>query len=253
MFADTQPASLDPLGSGDAFAQFRVDDPFEIRMLLKSVMDRNALVNLSGSDGSAYTTTLWTVDATQRKLAFSTDANSSALQRVVEADEAVAVCYLDQVKIQFDITDRVQVHGHQASVLQCSLPREVYRFQRRNAYRVRTIERSSPTVSFRHPAMPEMTLQLRVLDVSVGGCALFMPNDLPMMAPGGVINDARIELDETTAFRSSLIVHHVSAIQPNAKGVRLGCELLKLDSGATRDLQLYIDQTQKRRRLMALD
>jgi flagellar brake protein len=123
MFADTQPASLDPLGSGDAFAQFRVDDPFEIRTLLKSVMDRNALINLSGSDGSAYTTTLWTVDATQRKLAFSTDANSTAMQRVVEAEEAVAVAYLDQVKIQFDIADRVLVHGHQASVLQCRLPR----------------------------------------------------------------------------------------------------------------------------------
>jgi c-di-GMP-binding flagellar brake protein YcgR len=101
--------------------------------------------------------------------------------------------------------------------------------------------------------MPEMMLQLRVLDVSVGGCALFMPNDLPMMTQGGLINDARIELDESTAFRSSLIVHHVSDIQPNAKGVRLGCELLKLDASATRDLQLYIDQTQKRRRMMALD
>jgi hypothetical protein len=45
-------------------------------------------------------------------------------------------------------------------------------------------------------------------------------------------------------------VHHISSIQPNARGVRLGCELLKLDGHAERSLQRYIDQTQKRRRLL---
>ena len=95
-----------------------------------------------------------------------------------------------------------------------------------------------------------MTLELRVLDVSVGGCALFMPSDVPMVEPGVQINDCILELDASTLLRGSLTVHHVTSIQPDSRGVRLGCELLNLDPEAVRSLQRYIDLTQRRRRMM---
>jgi flagellar brake protein len=253
MTTDTQPAALDASGAPGALDDFRVADPVEVKALLKSLMDRSVIVNLSGSDGSAYSTTLWTIDSAQRRIGFSADMMVPAVQRLVEADEAVAVGYLDQVKLQFDVTDRVLVHGRQHCVLQAALPSELFRFQRRNAYRVRTLERSAPTARFRHPAIPEMVLELRLLDVSVGGCALFMPADMPMFEPGTHINDCVIELDAATLLRGTLVVHHVTSIQPQARGVRLGCQLLNLDPDATRAMQRYIDQTQKRRRMMSLD
>lgn len=253
MHSDTQPAALDASGQPGSNESFRVSDPVEVKTLLKSLMDRGVTINLNGSDGSAYSTTLWSIDAAQGKIAFTADLMAPAVHRLVEADEAVAVGYLDQIKLQFDVVDRMLVHGRQHCVLQAALPREVFRFQRRNAFRVRTIERSSPMARFRHPAIPEMTLELRVLDVSVGGCALFMPADLPMFEPGVQINDCVIELDAGTMLRGSLVVHHVTSIQPDARGVRLGCELLQLDPDAKRALQRYIDQTQKRRRMMSLD
>lgn len=253
MYSDTRPASLDAHGDPTAFDAFRVREAAEVKSLLRALMDRSATINLNGSDGSAYATTLWTIDGGQGKLAFTADMMAPALHRLVEADEAVAVGYLDQIKLQFDVTDRMLVHGRQACVLQAALPRELFRFQRRSAYRVRTLERSAPTAHFRHPAIPEITLELRVLDLSVGGCALFMPADLPMVEPGIEINDCTIELDAGTLLRGTLLVHHVTSIQPEARGVRLGCELLNLQPEATRLLQRYIDQTQKRRRMMSLD
>jgi c-di-GMP-binding flagellar brake protein YcgR len=39
----------------------------------------------------------------------------------------------------------------------------------------------------------------------------------------------------------------------STSGMRLGCEFLALDAGTERSLQRYIDQTQKRRRLLSLD
>ena len=60
----------------------------------------------------------------------------------------------------------------------------MFRFQRRNTFRVRTIERTSPTAPFRHPAIPDMALALRVLDVSIGGCALLLPANVPALQPG---------------------------------------------------------------------
>ncbi|MBT9598377.1 MAG: flagellar brake protein [Vitreoscilla sp.] len=253
MYSDTQPAALDALGNPGAFDEFRVSDPVERKALLTALMDRGITINLSGSDGSAFATMLWTIDAGQGKIAFTADLMEPAVHRLVEAEEATAVGYLDQIKLQFDVSDRMLVHGRQACVLQAALPREIYRFQRRNAYRVRTLERSAPTARFRHPQIPDMSLELRVLDVSVGGCALFMPADMPPVEPGVCINDTAIELDAGTMLRGSLVVHHVTSIQPQARGVRLGCELLNLSAEGTRLLQRYIDQTQKRRRMLSLD
>ena len=249
MFEDTRPAPLDSMGSDE----FRVDDAGEIRALLKALMDQVVPVNLSASDGSAYTTTLWTVDGATGRVSFTADMAMPALQDIVEADECVAVAYLDRVKLQFDVTDLMLVQGHKASVLQARLPREVFRFQRRNTYRVRTIERTSPTASFRHPAIPEMSVSLRVLDVSIGGCALLQPANVPSLEPGALIKGVRLSLDGDTQLEAGLMLHHVTSTGAENGSVRLGCEVVGLSGNAQRALQRYIDQTQKRRRTMALD
>lgn len=253
MYEDTQPAPLDDDGSAERLAEFRVTDPFEQKALLRALMDRGVIVNLNGSDGSVYGSTLWSVDTDLKRIAFTADLGSPMVQRLVEVDEAVAVGYLDKVKIQFDVAGRLLVHGRQSCVLQADLPRVIYRFQRRNAYRVRTLDRLAPQMSFRHPGLPEMNLSLRVLDLSIGGCALFLPDNVPPLQPGVTIAAATLELDAGTRFQVLLHLHHVTSIQPDARGARLGCEFVRLSPDAERALQRYIDQVQKRRRMMALD
>lgn len=253
MTALTPDHNADAARANEGADAFRVTDPGEARALLKNLMDRGVTLNLSGSDGSAYSTTLWSLDVAQGRLGFRADVMAPAVHRLVEAEEAVAVGYLDQVKLQFDVADRILVHGRQHCVLQAALPAEVFRFQRRQVYRVRTLERSAPTARFRHPAIPDMQLALRLLDVSVGGCALFMQHDMPMFEPGLMINDCAIELDAATSVRCTLVVQHVTSIQPQAIGLRLGCELRNLQPDDRRMLQRYVDQTQKRRRMLSLD
>ena len=249
MFEDTRPASLDALG-GDA-AEFRVTAPGEIRALLKQLMDEVVPLNLSASDGSAYTTTLWTIDPAAGRISFTADMMAHAVQDIVEADECAAVAYLDRVKVQFDVTDLVVVQGHKTSVLQARLPLEMFRFQRRNTFRVRTIERTSPTASFRHPGIPDMSLALRVLDVSIGGCALLQPANVPALQPGVVIKGVRLALDADTRIDAGLMLHHVTSTGAENGSVRLGCEIVGMGPMAQRALQVYIDQTQKRRRMMS--
>ena len=251
MFEDTRPASLDGLGTGDALAEFRVTAPGEIRGLLKQLMDEVVPLNLSASDGSAYTTMLWTVDPAAGRVSFTADMMAPAVHDIVEADECAAVAYLDRVKVQFDVTDLVVVQGHKASVLQARLPQEMFRFQRRNTFRVRTIERTAPTASFRHPGIPDMSLALRVLDVSIGGCALLQPANVPALQPGVVIKGVRLSLDADTQIDAGLMLHHVTSTGAENGSVRLGCEIVGMGPTAQRALQVYIDQTQKRRRMMS--
>lgn len=253
MFQDTRPAELDASGGTDPWAEFRVSHPNERLALLRELRDGSAPVIVNAPCGTSLTMTLWTVDPQQSRINFNVDADSPHLGRVVDADEAVAVAYLRSVKLQFDLSGITLVRASHSSALQCALPQEIYRFQRRNAFRVRPQERHAPSAHLRHPALPDMQLTLRVVDVSIGGCALWLPGDVPPLQAGTRLGEVRLELDAETRFAAAVQLQHVSAFGPDERGARLGCEWLALPGSAERVLQRWIDRTQQRRRLLSLD
>ena len=253
MFLETQPAALGAGGGIDPYAEFRIQQSREIAALLKQLATDSTPVILSGPDGAGLTTVIWTIDTAQQRINFSAEADSPQLQRLIELEEATCVAYLDSVKLQFDVDHLVLVRGAKTCSLQADMPREMYRFQRRSSFRVRTLGRGTPTALMRHPSIPDMQLGLRVLDVSIGGCALMLPGDVPPLNAGLEIRAVRIELDPDTRFDADLLLHHVTLMQTPSRGARLGCEFMHVQPQAQRALQRYIDQTQKRRRLLSLE
>jgi c-di-GMP-binding flagellar brake protein YcgR len=244
MHQDTVPATLGPDGGPDPWTEFRVDDPLEVLRLLRQLRDGGVPISLSSPEGNALTSQLWSLDESHAQMNFCADADGLNVQRLAQGDEAVAVAYLDSVKLQFDLDDLLLVHGGGGCVLRSRLPRVLYRFQRRSSYRVRTFERHAPNARLRHPSIPDMQLRLRIVDVSVGGCALSLPDDVPSL------QGVRIEIDSDTAFTATLRLQHVGSLHAGGAGLRLGCEWLGLDGAAQRALQRYIDHTQQRRRLL---
>ncbi len=253
MTTDTLPLSLEAVAGAvpGRLDDFRLSSPPEVQALLKRLFDENVPLHLNTPQGAVYTTTLWGIDAERAMLAFGADATSPHLQRMLEADEVTVVGYLDSIRVQFELTGVVLVRGAADSALNAHLPREVFRFQRRNGFRVKPLGRSAPTAYLAHPMIPDMRLALRVLDMSIGGCALFLPDDVPAVTPGVRVNGVQIELDAATRIRSAMVVHHVTSINPESQGVRLGCELVGMSGEAARALQLFIDQTEKRRRMLS--
>jgi flagellar brake protein len=252
MFQDTRPADLDASGGADPWGPFRVNHPQERLALLRQLRDSSVPVVLNAPDGTALPTALWAVDGSAQRLNFSADPGAPQLASLVDANEAVAVAYLESVKLQFDLQGLVLVRGVQACALQCQMPREIYRFQRRNAYRVRTQGRTEPVACLRHPSIPDMQLALRVLDLSIGGCALWLPADVPPLQAGTRIGEMTLELDTQTRFTAHVTLQHVSSHGTGDRGVRLGCEWQALGGSAQRVLQRWIDQAQKRRRMLSL-
>lgn len=254
MIHDTLPAVLDGAGHHDAWAEFRVDDPGELLRLLQRLRDASAPVMLSSPQGALLSSQLWTVDAPQRQISLCADADAHGvqLQRLLQDDEAVAVAYLDQVKLQFDLTELVLVRALASNALRAQLPSMVFRFQRRASYRVRSIASSVPKALLRHPSLPDMRIALRIVDLSAGGCALRLPDDVPALQPGSLIAGTRIELDGGTSFDATLCLQHVGSMpQGSGGGQRLGCSFVDLDAPAQRALQRFIDHTQQRRRLLS--
>jgi flagellar brake protein len=250
---DTFPMALDAMGAAHGSLEaYRLSAPSEVAAMLRLLQEANATLNLNAPHGAVYATTLWATDAARGVLSFAAEPGDPQVQALLAGDEATVVGYVENIKVQFDVRNLLLVHGTRESALNTSYPRELYRFQRRNGYRVRPILQDAPVARLRHPMLPDMEITLRVLDVSIGGCALLLPDDVPPLAPGVLIRQVQIELNLDTCFDTALRLQHVTAIQPDARGVRLGCEMVRLAQEAERTLQRYIDQTQKRRRVMTL-
>jgi c-di-GMP-binding flagellar brake protein YcgR len=250
---ETQPLPLSALRDVEkqqALDDFRVHTQAEILALLRQLMDGQILVTITTPLGTTYTTTVWTIDAGRGTLSFSADARDSRMNLLLDADEAIAVGYLDNVKVQFDVNALVLVRGQNGSVLNCEFPQDLYRIQRRESFRVRPLTTQSPCVHFIPPRRPEAPLTLRVLDVSLGGAALHLPAQTPAVEPGDVLENVEMRLDADTKLHVSLAVHHITVISREDNGSRLGCSFTKLSNDDLMILRRYIDQTQKRQRLM---
>jgi c-di-GMP-binding flagellar brake protein YcgR len=237
------------LGSLD---EFRVHAPPEVHAMLKELINGNVLVTLNTPEGVSYTTTVWTIDPARGVLTLAADAGNQRVQDLVDAEEVVVVGYLDSVKLQFDLQGLTLVHGARACVLTAPLPRELFRFQRRSCFRVKPLGQAASSARVRHPSMPDMHLLVRVVDVSLGGVALFVPDNMPAVQPGLLLNAVQLDLDSDTRIMVNLRVHHVTVLNQQSRGSRLGCEMVNLSADSTRALQRYIEGTQKRRRLLAM-
>lgn len=239
-------------GASPGLAEFRVEAPGEIFGLLKQLADGNVALTLSTPGAARCTATVWALDPGRGLLCLSAAAGDHQLQELLESDEVVAVGYLESIKLQFDLHDAVLVRNGRDCALNARFPRELYRLQRRGSFRVRPLINTGPTATLLHPVQRDVRLELRVIDVSIGGVALFLPDGTPPIEPGVFLPQVLVELDGDTRLTVGLIVQHVTALHQESRGVRLGCEMQGLNGEGARALQCYIDRTQKRRRLLVL-
>ena len=231
--------------------EFRVASPREIAGFLTQLSDNKIPVALNAPDGDIETTLLWTVDAAHNRLAFWADASDVKTRHLLDRPGHVVVAYLHSVKLQFEIGPLVLQRGDPVSVLSCAMPTQLFRFQRRHAYRVRPLMTEALTARFVHPDIPDMPLELSVLDLSLGGCALLLPDDVPVPQRGALLRQVEFDLDDDADFQVDLRVQNVSPRSAAAPGMRMGCEFVNARSGALCALQRFVHDVEKRRRANA--
>jgi c-di-GMP-binding flagellar brake protein YcgR len=250
---DTQPARMDGLtGGGDD--EFSVTKPAEVAGYLQRLIDARALINLSAPDGSFLTTMLWWVDPAAATIGFSVDEHQEGLREVASSGESVAVSYLESEKLQFMLAGIRLLREPQGLALQAQLPDLIIRFQLRKTFRVRTPSFSAPTLRFRVPGNAEHVITGRIRDVSVAGCALLLPLDTPVFEPGTVIPSCRVDLEAEERFIAGFEIRRwetLTAQDGKPQGILMACRWSRLDSGAERTLQVYINRQQKRQRAAA--
>ena len=253
MFQDTQVAPIDAEDPNDPWAEYRITNPGELAAHLRQLRDSQQPIFLHGSNNASLRVTLWEVDPSRQVVTLSLDAGQPALNAVVSARKAMAVSYQDSVKFQFPMEELRLVQGMQVQSLMAQMPRYLYRLQQRSTYRVRVPDRGGPVLRFRHPARPEQIVTCRMLDMSLGGCGALVTEGQDGLKEGLVIGQSRIDLNPSARFVTGIEVRRMAPAtneRDEVIGVRLGCAWTKLDPAQERQLQLYVEEQQKRHRAL---
>ena len=222
----------------------------EITALLHHLVEAEVPITLSSRSGVSLVTALWTEDEAGGVVVFSADPSKPEVQALLLSDEIEAVSYLDNVKLQFEVDDLVLVHGRHASAFNARYPSQIYRFQKRDSYRVQPLSHTRPTLLWTPLEEPGRSVQLRVLDISHGGIAILWDGPTTCPVLGSVLAPVQLTVDPGTQVRCAIKVVHVG--QRAEQGVRLGCEVFDVAPEESRALQRYIDQTQRRQRMLVL-
>lgn len=229
--------------------EFQVQAAREIAALLQLLHSEQSRVTLSNETGLSLPSRLCMLDATHAALGFETIPGDPLVRELTASGDVTATAYLDDIRIQFELEALMLVSAVGGAVLRGPWPSLLYRFQRRNAFRVRPNSRS-PQVRVAHPQQ-RSELRVRILDLSMGGLALLMPPELSPWPAGTLLPTVHLELDRDTQLQTSLRVQHVHVL--GETGTPVGLAFAQLEAPAARDLQLYIDQAQKRSRLLRRD
>jgi c-di-GMP-binding flagellar brake protein YcgR len=253
---DRTPDTPQPSDASDAIDgadDYRLDAPGEVQSWLRELMQAQARVQLSTPDGALLHTVVMAVDPAHGVISLEMPADAGLTESVVASPEVNAIAYLDRIKLAFEVSGLVAVRGTGGTVLRAALPARLYRFQRRQAYRVQSPGQMYPALRLN---LPE-GLRLRVLNVSSGGLALQWPQaaapgftgQMPPAPVAGTELSGTLELEREVNFAALLRVQHVTPGEEAAPH-QLGCAFVSLAPTATRALQLFIDQAQKRERML---
>ncbi len=228
-----------------ADADYRLDAPGEIMNWLRELLQSQARLQLSTPAGEAIHTVLRALDTPRGMLTMEAPQSGDTLAPVLASDELVATAYLDRIKLQFDVSALVAIRGDGAEVLRAPVPLRLYRFQRRQAYRVASAGQLYPALKLANADLP----RIRVVNVSAGGVALHWPaNGVPVPRAGEEIAGT-LELEREVSFATLLRVQHLTQGEQGGPH-QAGCAFVSLAPTAARALQVFIDQAQKRERLM---
>ena len=249
-FNNHTPVSSPDASDTEASGDFRIQASAEVLVLLQALQEQQIPITLSTPGGISVQTCLSAVDAQFGAIGFDVHPDDPLLPELLSAEEVTAVAYLDQIKLQFELEGLLLLSSTAlagGAVLRSPLPNRLYRFQRRQAFRVRPSTRT-PQIRLPDPNEAGQVLQLRILDLSLGGVAVLWPAALAAPAPGSSIATAQVELDRDTRFEAGLRVQN---LRPDAEGaLLLGLNFARIDTDAERQLQRYIDQVQKLGRLL---
>ncbi|MCA0243735.1 MAG: hypothetical protein LCI02_23100 [Proteobacteria bacterium] len=256
-FVETVPAALDAGAARgmptNGWLAFQVSGAPARVALLRDLSELAAPVSIGRWGGEVVAATLWSVDAEQQCLHFSGGPELAAL--AARPEGLFAAAYLGDDKLQFPLHGiRVADGGGSADArfrLRCELPSLLLRLARRGGLRLRRVG-SEPLLA-RAAELPggfgaAHWVEMPVLDIGKGGCALWLPAGAPELLPGMLLRAVEWQQAGELLFCADLKLCHVgSDPQRPTAGLRLGCSWGLMSKRARTLIDGWLERGQRRR------
>jgi c-di-GMP-binding flagellar brake protein YcgR len=239
-----------PVPPGTDFENCLVHSHVEILGLLRDIANKRALLTIHFNEGAEFiVTSLLAVNPDFEEVVIDCGADRRANAHLLEASRLTVVTFLDHIKIQF-VTGRAQettYQGHPA--FRIRVPESMLRLQRRNYYRVKVPLGRPVLCRVPRADHPGRHLDLKVLDISVGGIALLTVPETFDREVGQLVEECRVTLPEHGDFHVSLEVRNSEMLAegPKQNLKRLGCQFIALPGTVTGQIQRYILQIERGR------
>lgn len=138
--------------------------------------------------------------------------------------------------------------GWDAAGLIFSVPKEVYKVQRRNDLRFSIPEGHVLKVTFEDPTFPEKQMTRKVIDLSAGGLAFLVPETESAF----FVQDQKLKglsfRIKTRDITTQAVVKHKAPLSPNTRlpGVKIGVAFDRLSAGDQQWIHAYVfEETRK--------
>jgi c-di-GMP-binding flagellar brake protein YcgR len=236
-------------GAGADNSQFLVHNPHEIVRILRGLAQHREMVSAFFNAGQELLLTS-VLDVRPEENAVILDCGSNAVfnQRILEAEKIILVTALDKVKVQFVSGGVKPVLYERRDAFLIPLPKQVLQLQRREYYRMAT-----PIVNPLKCALPVEegnTLELPLVDISVGGVGMMLGNPPSVkLNIGTVYPGCRISLPGVGMLEMTLRVQNVLEVtlKNGSKSYRAGCQFLNLHQAMQSLVQRYIIKLERER------
>lgn len=223
--------------------RFAIYSRSEIVSLLRQLRDKNVLVTLYYDQAAGFTVSnVLDVNEGFEELILDRTSDAAAQKAIYASKQLVVVAFLDNVKLQFSVGTAESVDHQGRAAFRVRLPQQLLRMQRRSSYRRQPPALRPATCLVPSPRDQGQYESVRVLDLSVGGLALFVHPIQFDMPTEHDIENCYLDLPDIGQITVTLRVRYVDT-QAMPDGVRrCGCEFVDLSESAARMLQRYMNK-----------
>jgi c-di-GMP-binding flagellar brake protein YcgR len=234
--------------TADELEKFTSSNRREILFYLHQLINDGERVSVVFDGGNeTVLTVLLDIDEAENMLLFDWGGSETANRKLLRCERNFFVCAPHGVKNQFMTGLVYETSYKKRPAFATRLPNQYTRLQRREFFRlVLPLTRRPPCLLTRDDGS---TLQLSVVDISIGGIAAELTGGKLDYAPGQVLKGARIDLKGIGTLDVDLEVRNSGEVQRGGKvAARIGCQFAKLSHAMENQLQRFITDVQREER-----
>lgn len=232
--------------------RYLLRDLHQIRRVLQALIEKRSLVTVHlAPRNRMLPSALVTLSEDGQSVFIDGSRDPEVNRAMAQANHITCVSMLDRVPIQFRLTALESVDLDGMVTFRATLPDSLLYLQRRQFHRLR-VPVADPVwcaVSMPTPLGEVIVNELRILDISIGGCLVALPRDCQDFRVASEF-DSTLHLPDTQPIPLRLLVRNRFDPPPldAAQATRAGCEFQALPGGAETLVQRYIFKIDRRRK-----